>query len=209
MVGGVMGKLLVVLLLGLYLTLQLGGNDPGHLRPGLANAVAETAAPVAIVAPIQTQRLVTADEPATRATKPVRATSSDSLMAGSAKPAPPRADVVAVAYSPDPAPAAPQHQAEKVFTLSALPGQQNAPDTSLPQGQTEAAAPAPEVWYVTGRSVNVRLDPSTDAPIVGKLLRGDAALVLADTGAGWVRVSVEGDGVTGYVSTDFLSPTAP
>ncbi len=198
-----MGKLLVVLLLGLYLTFQLAGNDPSQLRPGLVNAGVDPAALV-IVQPVETRELAAVRNPAVP-----KATSSEGSFLAPRKTTAPKAEVLEVTFSPETAPTALKPQPDKVFTLSALPGQSNAPTEPLSETPLKADAPAPEVWYVTGRAVNVRLDPSTDAPVVGKLSRGDAALVLADNGAGWAMVSVEGDGVTGYVSMDFLSPTAP
>lgn len=66
-----------------------------------------------------------------------------------------------------------------------------------------------EVRYVTARSVNVREGPSTDYPVVGRLTRGEAALVLWSEDNGWSHISIEGDGIAGYVSDAFLSATAP
>jgi Bacterial SH3 domain len=204
MVGGVMIKLLAVLLLGLYVTLQLAGVDRGQLRPGLAIAVTKEAEPVEIVPVVETQSLAATTTTSTRDAavgqpKPIAITQ--------AEPAP---ELVEVAFTPaaEP-PIAPPRQADKVFTLSALPGQENAPPSETIATSAAVQSPSAEVWYVTGRSVNVREGPSTDAPIVGKLVRGDSALMLADNGAGWAQVTVEGDGVTGYVSMDFISPEAP
>lgn len=199
MVGGVMLKLLVILGLGIYVTLQLAGTDRGQMRPGLANAEPEATVLVEIVPKVETRTLaaVATTSPPETATMAI---------------AEPEPVVVEVTYKPRvdaSAPQAPLRPADKVFTLSDLPGQQNAPETTVVATSEAVTGPAPEVWYVTGRSVNVRMGPSTDAPIVGKLLRGDAALMLADNGAGWAQVTVEGDGVTGYVSMDFISPDAP
>lgn len=207
-----MSKLLVLLLLGMYLVLQLGGSDPMQLRPGLADAgVDPSDFPKAVVEPVETRTLAAAPESrAARPTPSLRKPATAAAAVDTApKAAPPKRDVVAVAYAPDTAPTAPVRQPDKVFTLSALPGQANAPAVTDPVAGTATATPDPQVWYVTGRSVNVRQDPSTGAPIVGKLNRGDAALVLADTGAGWAQITIEGDGVSGFVSLDFLSPTAP
>lgn len=203
MVGGVMIKLLAVLVLGLYVTLQLAGNDRGQLRPGLANAVTKEADPVAIVPVVETQSLAATT---TTSTWDVAALRQEPLVVVPVKPAP---ELVKVTFKPAAAPIAPPRQADKVFTLSALPGQENAPPSETIARSAAVQSPSAEVWYVTGRSVNVREGPSTDAPIVGKLLRGDSALMLADNGAGWAQVTVEGDGVTGYVSMDFISPEAP
>ena len=203
MVGGVMIKLLAVLVLGLYVTLQLAGNDRGQLRPGLANAVTKEAEPVEIVPVVETQSLAATT---TTSTRDVAALRQEPPVVAPVKPAP---ELVEVTFKPAAAPIAPPRQADKVFTLSALPGQENAPPSETIATSAAVQSPSAEVWYVTGRSVNVREGPSTDAPILGKLLRGDSALMLADNGAGWAMVTIEGDGVTGYVSLDFISPEAP
>jgi Bacterial SH3 domain len=205
-----MTKWLVGLLLGIYLVFQVGGDDPTKLRPGLVAAgVDPSDFPKAVVEPVETRTLAAADEAmAPNATSSVRKPVATAIIAAP-KRVEPKPAVVAVAYSPEPAATQPARQPDKVFTLSVLPGQENAPAVTEALPETATATPEAQVWYVTARSVNVRLDPSTDAPIVGKLSRGDAALMVADNGAGWAMVTVEGDGVSGYVSMDFLSPEAP
>ncbi|WP_136685250.1 SH3 domain-containing protein [Falsirhodobacter xinxiangensis] len=74
-----------------------------------------------------------------------------------------------------------------------------------------AAAKTPDlsqmmpVVYVNATSVNVRQGPSTQDAIVGKLDRGDAALVVWTDDTGWSRIRIEGDGVEGYVASRFLT----
>jgi uncharacterized protein YgiM (DUF1202 family) len=210
MVGDVMAKLLALLVLGMYLAMQLGGNDPGQLRPGLATAVTEPAQPVTIVAPVETRKLASDGSSTDGSAAPIIETAAaDRLLVAPESAKAPAPEVVAVAYSPEPEPVAPQPQADSVFTLSALPGQ-TAATRDVPSAAEPDNPPAEQqIVYVTGRSVNVREAPSTDAPVIGKLLLGDAALKLADNGAGWAQITIEGDGMTGYVSMDFLSPNAP
>ncbi len=66
-----------------------------------------------------------------------------------------------------------------------------------------------QVMYVSGRTVNVRSGPSTRKPVVGKLTRGEAVSVVWVEDNGWARIRVEGDGVDGYMSADFLTETQP
>lgn len=66
-----------------------------------------------------------------------------------------------------------------------------------------------DVRYVAGRSVNVRSGPSTRDGVVGKLTRGDEVTVVWIEENGWARVRVEGDGIDGFMSLDFLTDTAP
>lgn len=77
--------------------------------------------------------------------------------------------------------------------------------------QTEAPAPTSggEIRYITARSVNVREGPSTEFPVVGKLTRGEAALVIWTEDNGWARILIEGDGVEGFISGEFLATAAP
>lgn len=74
--------------------------------------------------------------------------------------------------------------------------------------QSTADASKP-VWYVQGNAVNVRQGPSTEYSIVGKLARGEATTVLSTEADGWAHILIEGDGIEGYISTDFLSASAP
>ncbi|EEW24880.1 SH3 domain-containing protein [Rhodobacter ferrooxidans] len=80
----------------------------------------------------------------------------------------------------------------------------------LVQPVAEAAPePAPQVWYVNASTVNVRLGPSTETDVLGKLSRGEAATVVAVSGDGWAQIRIEGDGIEGYVAERFLTPDAP
>lgn len=195
-------KLLVMLVVGMYLTLQLGGENRGQLRPGLAGNTMPKADPVEIAPKVETTVLADVGTQVVPAQPEVVAAAQPVVVAQ-----PQAAEIVAVAFTPDAATStATVAPAQSVFTLSALPGQENAPtETALAPEVTTA----PDIWYVTGRSLNVRRGPSTDDPVVGKLVRGDAALMLADTGAGWAEITIEGDGMTGFVNLDFLSQTAP
>ncbi|MGB8814583.1 MAG: SH3 domain-containing protein [Paracoccaceae bacterium] len=74
---------------------------------------------------------------------------------------------------------------------------------------TPTADPASNVWYVDARSVNVREGPSTDYAVLGKLGRGEAITVLATDASGWARVVIEGDGIEGFVSIDYLVAENP
>jgi hypothetical protein len=65
-------------------------------------------------------------------------------------------------------------------------------------------APA-DLFYVTGRSVNVRSGPSTGGAVIGTLTRGEAVSVIWVEDNGWARVRVEGDGIDGFMSMDFLT----
>lgn len=66
-----------------------------------------------------------------------------------------------------------------------------------------------EILYVDVRAVNVRSGPGTGHAIIGKLTRGEAALVLETGVSGWSRILIEGDGIEGYVSSGYLTPEPP
>ncbi len=84
-----------------------------------------------------------------------------------------------------------------------------------PQPLVIPAAAAPitetptEVQYVTGSSVNVRSGPSTRDAVVARLTRGEAVTVVWMEDNGWARVRIEGDGIDGFMSKDFLTDIAP
>lgn len=107
---------------------------------------------------------------------------------------PVQSDIVAVAYSPP----EPVQTTPRVVTLS-TPAP--APE---PAASAEPAA-AGEVWIVNARAVNVREGPSTDYGVIGKLSRGEAASIVWEEPNGWARIRIEGDGIEGFVSMDFLT----
>ena len=79
------------------------------------------------------------------------------------------------------------------------------------------AAPAPKVAalvvaerpvrFIAVASANVREGPSKDFAVVEKLTRGEAVTVLAasDDPDGWTLITIEGDGLEGYVSNALLT----
>lgn len=64
----------------------------------------------------------------------------------------------------------------------------------------------PQLWQVSASRLNVRAGPSTANPVVTTLSRGEEVLVVSDTGANWVHIRIEGDGVDGWVARKLLSP---
>ena len=64
------------------------------------------------------------------------------------------------------------------------------------------------VVHVTADAVNVREGPSVRDAVIGRLTRGDSALVVWADDTGWSRVRIEGDGIEGYVATRLLTTAA-
>ena len=81
---------------------------------------------------------------------------------------------------------------------------------------SQAAATAPEVVEdkiivlreVTGKRVNVRSGPSTNNAVLGQVVNAEIVQLLTVPKDGWVKISVQGDGVEGYMSTKFLTRVA-
>ena len=89
----------------------------------------------------------------------------------------------------------------------------------VPVGVTEAAAtpadlvvaealpqalPTGKLMHAPG-GANVRTGPGRTYPVVGNLVAGDEVLVVDDTAApGWVKVSLQGDGTSGWVAAKLL-----
>jgi uncharacterized protein YgiM (DUF1202 family) len=73
-----------------------------------------------------------------------------------------------------------------------------------PQPQT-----AGDVAYVAAASVNVREGPGTGNPVITKLTRGEAVLIVSTDDSGWARIRIEGDGLEGFMSLEYLSTNAP
>lgn len=119
----------------------------------------------------------------------------------------PAAVVKTVAYTPaEPAVVTREITPQPIFTLSALPTVTR--EAVVPEAAPVASAFG-DVWYVTVKSVNVREGPSTDTAVVEKLARGEAVSVSFEEGSEWARVTIQGDGMEGYVALRLLSPDAP
>lgn len=186
-------RLTFLLCSGLFLVMLLGGRDFGQLRPGLTLAAVEAkAVPVTAAVPaVETADLVPA------VAVPV-VTEQVGVAYGGTAPVIVAAAPVVIA---PPAPAE-QPAENTVFTLATFA------DDSVAAAAPEQSAEG-EIWYVAGKSLNVRSGPSTDDAVVGKLTRGEAMLVVAREGDEWARIKIEGDGIEGYVATRFLTPTVP
>jgi uncharacterized protein YgiM (DUF1202 family) len=184
-------RLTFLLCAALFLTLLIGGQDYGQLRPGLvaaqhdAQAEKERAAALAL---------------AEAAPQPV-------------------SDLVVAAFTPEPAAQVPESFPSPAKPLvEEVPAELATPAADkLEQALAEAVGEdliEPEairenVWYITASSVNVREGPGKDYAVLDKLTRGDSATLIWTDDTGWSRIRIEGDGVEGYVSTDFLSALAP
>ncbi len=74
------------------------------------------------------------------------------------------------------------------------PASLDAPDMTLPE--------------VTATRVNVRSGPSTNHEVLGQVHFAEIVQVISPVENGWVKISVEGDGVSGYMSANFLRALA-
>ncbi|WP_291239888.1 SH3 domain-containing protein [Gemmobacter sp.] len=83
------------------------------------------------------------------------------------------------------------------------------PLVTAPEVQATAPEAPMDLRYITAKTVNVREGPSTEYPVIGKLSRGEATRLLWLEENGWARITLEGDGMTGFVSGEFLSADAP
>ncbi|WP_431298395.1 SH3 domain-containing protein [Tabrizicola sp. BL-A-41-H6] len=200
-----MFRLTALLLVGMFLALLIAGEDRGQLRPGLARAALEPKVePVAKAEPEEVVRVVEAPVIAKTATASAAAKPVAVAAAASAAPEPARAVV---------------QEMDEVFTLSNLQTEEipAGPDaTQEVAGEplaevSEPDAPGAEgqIMYVTANSVNVREGPSTEAPVLGKLGSGEAALVVNDVDGEWARIVIQGDGMEGFVAMRFLSAESP
>lgn len=207
--GGAMLRLTFLLCSGLFLVMVLAGRDFGQLRPGLALAEAEAknfpatpSVPVVETAALVDTVALAPDVPVAVAVEAVAAeqvAAVPQLFEQNAVTQP--ADQLLQAQSEPTAPEA----GNSVFTLSdyADPVPEAVAQT-VPEKSSEG-----EVWYVAGTSLNVRSGPSTSDEVVGKLMRGEATLVVWREGEDWARIRIEGDGIEGYVAMRFLTSEVP
>jgi hypothetical protein len=96
---------------------------------------------------------------------------------------------------------------QNCVTVDAYKASQSAtpPSTATPPPTTPTFT-----HYVTTQSspLNVRKNPSTDEPIIGKISKGSCTTVIGSTKNAWAQVafSVKGEVKQGYTSTQFLKP---
>ena len=169
-------RLTLLLLAGMFATLQIGGRDNGQMRFGLVEAEKEAALARSIAVSTDAAQTVAQND---------NILPAEPVVIGTATP------VVEVAFAP-----------AKVVA----PAETDAATTKTAARKTERLG---EIRYVSGRSVNVRSGPSTRDTVVDKLARGDEVSVVWVEDNGWARIRIEGDGIEGYMSADFLTENAP
>ncbi len=108
---------------------------------------------------------------------------------------------------PDPQTATPSNVVLAAVTISSKPVPR--PNRDIIQASTPIENRNFPVWFVTGQRVNVREGPSTDFAVLGSVIYGEAAEVVADSGGEWVKIRIEGDGVEGFIARRFMSKTEP
>jgi hypothetical protein len=175
-------KLIALLCAAMFGVLLIAGEDRGQMRPGLANAPlapAEAAPEVAEPAPV-----VLATAPADAAPAEVASVSAP------------------VTVDAPTAPATEEATEETVFSLATYS------DEPLPEVAPAPQTPGDLAW-VDAASVNVREGPSTNNPVITRLSRGEAVTIVSTDDAGWARIRLEGDGLEGFMSMEYLSATAP
>jgi uncharacterized protein YgiM (DUF1202 family) len=175
-------KLIALLCAAMFGVLLIAGEDRGQMRPGLANAPIE---PVE-TAPVEAAPIVLAVAPVA---------SEDEAPADVASVSAP-----VIVDSPT-TPASENAIEETVFSLATYGDEPLAP---TPEPQTSG-----DLAYVDAASVNVREGPSTDNPVITKLTRGEAVTIVSTDDTGWARIRLEGDGLEGFMSMEYLSATAP
>ncbi len=58
---------------------------------------------------------------------------------------------------------------------------------------------------VSASRVNVRSGPSTQNAVLGQVVQAEIVRIISPEENGWVKISVEGDGVEGYMAARFLT----
>ena len=186
----IMFRLTILLCATLFLSLQILGEDRGQMRMGLVEAEKNAAL-------IAEQSKAA---PQSAAVIEVAAQSNVITPARPAQDAPAQTDgVVSVAFSPSPL---------VVTNPRPQPAEQIGAGNAQATLEATLAPQEGAVKYVSGRSVNVRGGPSTQDAVVGRLTRGEAVTIVWIEDNGWARIRVEGDGIDGFMSMDFLSDAA-
>jgi uncharacterized protein YgiM (DUF1202 family) len=169
-------KLTLTLCATLFLVMLIGGQDRGQMRPGLAGAVQAT------------EEVRPAPQPAAVAVATPEPDPQDQA---------PAAIPVVVEAQPEAAPPV-EDAANPVFSLANYGDDATAPTETSPTAGDGIAV-------VDARSVNVRSGPGTDFDVLTRLSRGEEVAVIGDAGNGWNLIRIEGDGIEGYVSSEYLA----
>jgi hypothetical protein len=181
--GGVtMFKLLMLLAAGMFVTLLIGGEDKGQMRQGLLGSPQEPAAqrPIVRTAGAEPEAgVVLARFNPVTVQKTAGSPAKTSVIAGSFVIVEPEKDAPIAA--------------------AAAPLVETAPEAS-----TELP-----IMYVSSRAVNVRMGPSTNDDIVGRLTRAEAVTLVSPIEDGWARIRIEGDGIEGFIAARLLTDTDP
>jgi uncharacterized protein YgiM (DUF1202 family) len=93
-----------------------------------------------------------------------------------------------------------------VFSLANY-GDEAAVDQSATASSGNVGAAAGDIGYVDAESVNVREGPGTENAVLTRLGRGEAVTIVATDASGWARIRIEGDGIEGFMSMEYLSAT--
>ncbi|MGL4322198.1 MAG: SH3 domain-containing protein [Paracoccaceae bacterium] len=181
-----MFKLIALLCAAMFTVLLIGGEDRGQLRPGLENAPAITAE--STPAPAEQAPVLVAAAP---------------VAAADAAPAEVASVSAPVTVESATTPETEAAITETVFSLANYSNE--APVEAAPvEPQT-----AGDLAYVDAQSVNVREGPGTQNAVLTKLTRGEAVTIVSTDDTGWARIRLEGDGIEGFMSMEYLSATAP
>jgi mRNA-degrading endonuclease toxin of MazEF toxin-antitoxin module len=174
-----MFKLTALLCAAMFAVFLIAGEDRGQLRPGLANA-----------------GLVVADTPAPVAEEPAPI---EVAAEPSADVAPVDTPVTVEQVT------TPETAAEIADTVFSLANYGDNPPAD--QSATASSDNVGDIGYVDAEQVNVREGPGTENPVLTRLNRGEAVTIVSTDASGWARIRIEGDGIEGFISMDYLSAT--
>ncbi|AXQ94422.1 SH3 domain-containing protein [Cereibacter azotoformans] len=173
-------RLTLLLCCTLFLVLLIGGRDGGQMRPGLAAAARLEPDPQPLVTPVEMASL--------DGTGPALTVAAEAQSA------------------PDPVTLPTLRTRGDRLEVLPLPARRAPTPQPMPAAPREILEVRGDVRLVTADAVNVRSGPSTAFPVVGRLTRGEAVLVVASDAKGWAPIRIEGDGLEGYMATRFLRP---
>lgn len=171
-----MGKLLVTTLAGIYVAMMIGGRDLPGQDTATANAEAAPQVAQASSAPLYSPAKITAS--------------------ANAAPMVQKAALVAPAEAP---------VVKPINRPVRMPGPALKPSPEYRDTQAAPEVAGGALWKVSANSLNVRSGPSTGASAIDRITRGEEVLVIAERD-GWAHVTIEGDGVDGWVAKRYLSP---
>lgn len=198
-------SIILCFVIGALLCTLISCGSPDNMSAGEATTVASAEGPPGQDTEIQDIRKTSLEENTREIVKAaIKSTESDSRQGQEVSPEAVAARIAGASVVSGVADYGTTVQNEQAVQTDGMPAEETAAETAPAEAETtEAVAPELENKVVTTVDTyqNIRLEPSEDSEIVGRLYEGSAGEVL-ETADGWTKIS--SGGVEGWVHNEYV-----